>query len=108
MSAPVVCHGDLHPFNLLVDGDRVMLIDWTNSRIADPTFDLAFTHLMLTEMPVDVPKIAKVALGPVARSLGRAVPPRVHRVDRLARSTSAHSTGTVGSTPYGSWWRSPV
>ena len=71
MSAPVVCHGDLHPLNLLVDGDRVMLIDWTNSRIAEPTFDLAFTHLMLTEMPVDVPKIAKVALGPVARSLGR-------------------------------------
>jgi len=71
MSAPVVCHGDLHPFNLLVDGDRVMLIDWTNSRIADPTFDLAFTHLMLTEMPVDVPKVARVALGPVARSLGR-------------------------------------
>src|SRR5262249_30969090 len=51
----VICHGDLHPFNVLVDGDRVTVIDWTASLIADPAYDLAFTWLLLSDAPLDVP-----------------------------------------------------
>jgi len=48
----VICHGDLHPFNLLVDGDRWTLIDWSAAVVADPHYDLAFTTLMLANPPL--------------------------------------------------------
>ncbi|MFZ1530454.1 MAG: phosphotransferase, partial [Ferruginibacter sp.] len=40
-SNEVLCHGDIHPFNLLVDGDRWTLIDWSTAVLADPHYDLA-------------------------------------------------------------------
>ncbi|MGP0027049.1 MAG: phosphotransferase, partial [Streptosporangiaceae bacterium] len=30
----VICHGDLHPFNLLRDGARVTLLDWSTALLA--------------------------------------------------------------------------
>lgn len=30
----VICHGDLHPFNLLADGDRVTVLDWSTTLLA--------------------------------------------------------------------------
>ena len=48
----VICHGDLHPLNLLVDGDRWTLIDWPSSVLADPHYDLAFTDLLLANPPL--------------------------------------------------------
>jgi aminoglycoside phosphotransferase (APT) family kinase protein len=60
-----ICHGDLHPFNLLVDGDRTTLVDWTNGTIADPAFDLAFTLTTMRHAPLDVPSAAR----PLARRL---------------------------------------
>jgi hypothetical protein len=42
-------HGDFSPKNLLVYGDRLMLIDFEAGHYGDPAFDLGFflTHLML-------------------------------------------------------------
>jgi aminoglycoside phosphotransferase (APT) family kinase protein len=51
----VICHGDLHPFNLLVDGDEWTLIDWSTAVVADPHYDLAFTALMLANPPLGGP-----------------------------------------------------
>jgi aminoglycoside phosphotransferase (APT) family kinase protein len=51
----VICHGDLHPFNLLVDGDRVTVIDWTTALVAEPAYDVAFTWLLLVDAPLHVP-----------------------------------------------------
>lgn len=51
----VLCHGDLHPFNLLVDGERWTLIDWSTAVVADPHYDLAFTTLMLANPPLGGP-----------------------------------------------------
>src|SRR5262249_28667088 len=35
-AAPVICHGDLHPQNLLVDGGRVSaVLDWPNAVVAE-------------------------------------------------------------------------
>jgi aminoglycoside phosphotransferase (APT) family kinase protein len=48
----VICHGDVHPFNLLVDDDQWTLIDWSAAVIADPHYDLAFTTLMLANPPL--------------------------------------------------------
>lgn len=62
----VICHGDLHPFNLLVDGADVCLLDWSAALIAPRAYDVAFTSLLLTEPPLAVPR----ALRPVVRRLG--------------------------------------
>jgi aminoglycoside phosphotransferase (APT) family kinase protein len=80
----VVCHGDLHPFNVLVDGGRVTVIDWTAALIAEPAYDLAFTWLLLADAPLDVPGALRppihVATGLVARSFLR----RYRRRARIA------------------------
>jgi aminoglycoside phosphotransferase (APT) family kinase protein len=49
-----ICHGDLHPFNLLVaDDGRVTVIDWTAAIRAEPVYDVAFTSLLLAHPPLD-------------------------------------------------------
>jgi aminoglycoside phosphotransferase (APT) family kinase protein len=66
-SAPeVICHGDLHPFNVLVDGADICLLDWTAALFAPRPYDVAFTSLLLAEPPLDVPR----ALKPAVRQLG--------------------------------------
>jgi len=43
-----ICHGDLHPLNILVRNDRVTgVVDWTNATVADPMLDIAGTSLIL-------------------------------------------------------------
>lgn len=64
----VICHGDLHPFNLLVEpGGRVTVLDWSASLLAPRAYDVAFTSLLLAEPPLAVP----APLRPVLRSVGR-------------------------------------
>jgi len=55
--ATVICHGDLHPFNLLVDhdDDDVTVIDWTAAILAEPAYDVAFSSLLLANPPLDAP-----------------------------------------------------
>ncbi len=67
----VICHGDLHPFNLLVADDGMVLVDWSVSRIAHPAFDLAFTELMVGNPPIPMPTVAARLLRPVARGMTR-------------------------------------
>jgi aminoglycoside phosphotransferase (APT) family kinase protein len=62
----VICHGDLHPFNLLVDGADICLLDWTAALLAPRPYDVAFTALVLAEPPLDVPRV----LRPGVRRLG--------------------------------------
>ena len=51
-SPPVICHGDLHPQNILVEGGRVSgVLDWPNAVIADAAFDVASTHNILQFVP---------------------------------------------------------
>ena len=38
----VVCHGDLHPGNVLIDGERVHIIDWDDVLLAPPERDFIF------------------------------------------------------------------
>ena len=64
----VVCHGDLHPFNLLVTADGTWtLLDWTASLLADPAYDVAFTRLMLRHPPLNMPG----PLAPIVSGAGR-------------------------------------
>jgi aminoglycoside phosphotransferase (APT) family kinase protein len=63
----VICHGDLHPFNVLADAGRVTVLDWSASLLGRRAYDVAFTTIMLSEPPLVVPG----ALRPPLRGLGR-------------------------------------
>jgi aminoglycoside phosphotransferase (APT) family kinase protein len=63
----VICHGDLHPFNLLLDGARVTLLDWSTAVLASPLYDVACTSLALSEAALRVPGW----LRPPVRWIGR-------------------------------------
>jgi aminoglycoside phosphotransferase (APT) family kinase protein len=63
----VVCHGDLHPFNILATSDRMIVLDWTAGQIAHPAYDLAFTHLLLANPPLDTPRPLRRVINVAAR-----------------------------------------
>jgi aminoglycoside phosphotransferase (APT) family kinase protein len=64
---PVICHGDFHPRNLLVDTDTVWVIDWTNAGIGDRHGDIARTEWLF--------RFAAVAItGETGRAVNQALP----------------------------------
>jgi aminoglycoside phosphotransferase (APT) family kinase protein len=67
----VLCHGDLHPFNVLADGDRLTVIDWTGAVVAPPAFDVAFTWMLLRYPPLVVPAPLRPVVGGAAGWLAR-------------------------------------
>jgi aminoglycoside phosphotransferase (APT) family kinase protein len=68
----VICHGDLHPFNLLVqDGGDVTVIDWTASIRAEPVYDVAFTAFLLANPPLDAPAPLAAVIRRVGAGLAR-------------------------------------
>lgn len=68
---PVLCHGDLHPFNLLRDGERITVLDWTGAVVAPAAFDVAYTRLLLRYPPLAAPPALRPVLGAGARALAR-------------------------------------
>ena len=71
----VICHGDLHPFNLLADGDRVTVLDWSTALLAPRAHDVGFTSLLLSDPPLRVPGWQR----PLVRMLGRVLTRRFVR-----------------------------
>jgi Ser/Thr protein kinase RdoA (MazF antagonist) len=49
-----LCHGDIHPNNVIMTTDGPRLIDWTFSIRAPAALDHGFTHISLTEFALDV------------------------------------------------------
>jgi aminoglycoside phosphotransferase (APT) family kinase protein len=68
----VVCHGDIHPFNMLVteDGSFTML-DWTNGCLCRREYDVGCTAALLQCAPLQVPRIAQRSLGAFTGALAR-------------------------------------
>ena len=52
-----LCHGDIHPENVIMTADGPRLIDWTFSIRAPAALDHGFTHISLTELPSTSPTI---------------------------------------------------
>ena len=68
----VICHGDLHPFNVLVDdAGTVTVLDWSAALLAPATCDLGFTSLVLAEPPLLVPGSLKRFVRAAGRALSR-------------------------------------
>jgi aminoglycoside phosphotransferase (APT) family kinase protein len=65
----VICHGDLHPFNILTHGDGDTVLDWSASLVADPAYDIAFTRLLLANPPLTAPAPLRHAINLAGRAL---------------------------------------
>jgi aminoglycoside phosphotransferase (APT) family kinase protein len=83
----VICHGDLHPFNLLADGDRVTVLDWSTALLAPAAYDVAFTSLLLSEPPLRVPGWQR----PLVRVFGKLLARRFVRGYRRETATTIES-----------------
>ena len=70
-AADVICHGDLHPFNLLADGGHVTVLDWSNALLAPRAYDVGYTALLLGEPPLQVPGWQRPLLRLFGRVLAR-------------------------------------
>ena len=54
-----VCHGDFHPYNILMTSAGVTgVLDWPHAIVADPPFDIATTLVILKLVPLDIADLA--------------------------------------------------
>ena len=67
----VICHGDFHPQNLLVERGRLTaVLDWPNVVVAPPEFDVASTRVLLALTPLHLLALP-AALRPLVALLRR-------------------------------------
>jgi aminoglycoside phosphotransferase (APT) family kinase protein len=72
MTPVVVCHGDIHPFNMLETGyGSFELLDWTNANLCRREFDVGCTAALLNCAPLDVPRIARAPVRVLTTSLSQ-------------------------------------
>jgi len=70
--AEVICHGDFHPLNIMMDGERLSgVIDWANAAIADPAYDIAGLRTIALYADPGVPPAARGAATMVRRLMVR-------------------------------------
>jgi aminoglycoside phosphotransferase (APT) family kinase protein len=68
--AAVICHGDFHPLNVLVEnGSATGVIDWANLRLGEAAYDVGATLAILSNGPVDAPFGLRGAVGVARRFL---------------------------------------
>ncbi|MEO6602673.1 MAG: phosphotransferase [Polyangiaceae bacterium] len=67
-----LCHGDLHPGNVIDGGDGLVAIDWATAARGDPLVDMSVTGMImgLGELPPGTPWLLRSVL-PFARDLVR-------------------------------------
>jgi aminoglycoside phosphotransferase (APT) family kinase protein len=54
-----VCHGDFHPYNILMGpGGVTGVLDWPHAVVADPAFDVATTLTILKLVPLEISGLA--------------------------------------------------
>ena len=49
-----LCHGDLHPGNVIMTAEGPRLVDWSGPVRAPAAYDLAISHIILTELAPEV------------------------------------------------------
>lgn len=68
----VVCHGDFHPLNVLVDGEDAAVIDWTDAGLGPSEADVARTALLFEVAALAATtRIERAALSAVGPRLAR-------------------------------------
>jgi aminoglycoside phosphotransferase (APT) family kinase protein len=58
--AEVICHGDFHPHNIMVEGEGLSgVIDWADVTLAEPTYDIAGLRVIALYADLGVPAWAR-------------------------------------------------
>lgn len=52
-----LCHGDFHPFNLIMSDKKVAIIDWVDSSSGDIRADIYRTYLLYSQFSMDLAKM---------------------------------------------------
>ena len=79
---PVICHGDFHPANVMLEPDgSYHIIDWTLMRFADPEYDIARSVILWRRAPIDRALVS----GPVRVLIGLGRRVLLWRYGRLYR-----------------------
>ena len=47
---PRLCHGDFHPFNLILGHERVTIIDWVDASAGDIRADIYRSYLLISQL----------------------------------------------------------
>ena len=96
-SPPVVCHGDFHPLNVMVDGSgAAFVIDWTDANLDDRHADVARTVALLRSAAVaggsSSERVLLAVVGPILASAYLRAYRRLLPVDRdrLRRWEAVH------------------
>jgi aminoglycoside phosphotransferase (APT) family kinase protein len=62
VQAEVICHGDFHPLNIMVDGGRISgVIDWANVVVGEPAYDVAALRTIAFHVDLGIPAGARGA-----------------------------------------------
>lgn len=70
--ADVICHGDFHPLNIMVEGKALVgVIDWANVTLAEPAYDIAGLRVIALYADQGVPVRARGAADLVRRLMVR-------------------------------------
>lgn len=69
-----LCHGDLHPGNILLAPHGPVVIDWQNATRGDPVADFTRTRVLIAcgELPPGVPAALRAAVAGVRQQVGEA------------------------------------
>ena len=54
-----LCHGDLHPGNVILGPTRVVIIDWGNAQAGNPIADVARSLYLMRDTPMHEPRIMR-------------------------------------------------
>jgi len=66
VSTPRLCHGDLHPSNIILGRDGPMIVDWFDAARGDPIADVARSLILLSDgasPPAHLPGADRATLG---------------------------------------------
>lgn len=81
----VVCHGDFHPLNVVVDGDNAAVIDWTDAGMGPREADVARTLLIFQVASIaassSLERVALKLAGPRLRARYRRTYERTRPLD---------------------------
>jgi aminoglycoside phosphotransferase (APT) family kinase protein len=68
----VICHGDLHPGNILTERDRLTgVLDYTVVTVAEPALDVGYTTMSLDLTPIDAPAPIRRLAARFGHAIGR-------------------------------------
>ncbi|MFI7709327.1 phosphotransferase family protein [Nonomuraea sp. NPDC049480] len=85
-SGSVICHGDLHPLNLIEHDGRLVVLDWTAAVLAPPGYDITATWLLLRHPPLPAPAPLRPAIAAAARLLAGSFVRRYHAANPHAET----------------------